>query len=78
MEIIHKRGGKFLLIFEPLELQLMHMYKHQLKNSAVTSVDGLLGAMFQQQIDFMHDCLQGFDTPGIEEFRSKIPAVSPN
>lgn len=78
MQIIHRRGGKFALLFEPLELKLLALYRVQLKNSEVKDDATLLAAMFQQQIDFMHSCLQGDAEPNLLGVPSSIPKVSLN
>ncbi|MCK5607155.1 hypothetical protein KAR91_35050 [Candidatus Pacearchaeota archaeon] len=78
MEVIHRRGGKFIVEYLPAEMILLDTYVKRLQSDQVQSAADLLAALLCQQTDFIFEVLNGTDVVAIEQMRSRVPPVSEN
>lgn len=78
MHIDKIEDTQFLLTFEPMEISMLAVYLTLLRNSQVDDIESLLVFLFQQQADFICDCLQVGVPCDLLGIRSKMPKVSPN
>lgn len=78
MEVIHRRGGKFVIEYPPAEMILLREYVKRLQNSQITTEADLLAALLCQQTDFIFEVLNGSEVVAIEQMRSKLPPYNGN
>jgi len=67
MQIKHKRGGKFVQKYEPLEMECLHKYVEFLQNPQVKTVEDLLAYFFSKQVSHVMNCLCQTELPGFDD-----------
>ena len=71
--VTHRRGGKVVIEFEPLEVQLLKLYIRDLDNMLIPDLQSLVKTMLGEQLNFVAEQMQSktLDKPLMDAWKKK-------